>query len=379
MRARVLLMTVLVLTAMAGTLAAAEPGTSGAVVLGIAPDAAVAACGNAGTVVPAGAAALYWNPAGLARHHGSEVMFTHAPWLEDMTYNYLASVHGEPGGAGTFGGSVLLLDYGAVRMTRIDGGNPVTGLGTVDANDLVLTLGYGRQYGDWDGGVAVKYIRQHLANSSASTLAVDVGAVLHATGVRGLTVGAVLQNVGGKLTFDRAGEHLPLTGKLGAAYALEQWPVVLLADCVMAKDDNIFFNLGAAWRPTEAFSLRVGYAGDNNAGNGLTAGAGFSLDDRFIVDYAYVPYGDLEGTQRITLRCRFGDTVSPPAPSLPQYRTPAGSPAMRSPQDPPVTPATGVRQTLPAAPAPDARPGAALPVQTERDRGEIEYIGGLLP
>jgi hypothetical protein len=52
---------------------------------------------------------------------------------------------------------------------------------------------------------------------------------------------------------------------------------------------------------------RIGYltrALDTAGFNGVTAGVGFTYKD-YQLDYAYVPYGDLGGTQRTSLTIRF--------------------------------------------------------------------------
>jgi hypothetical protein len=74
--------------------------------------------------------------------------------------------------------------------------------------------------------------------------------------------------------------------------------------------------------------LRVGYNGSNEAGSGVTAGAGFRLFgggdqpssasptlalDSFELDYAFVDMGALGNANRIGVLIRFGPEVKPEA------------------------------------------------------------------
>ncbi len=358
----------MLLVAVPGIVYANDPGSSGAGFLGIAPDAATAARGGAGTVPPGGAATLYWNPAGLARQDACELLFTHTPWLNDLTYNHLAYVHGESVIGGRVGGSITLLDYGSINITRINGQAPLTNLGTTDANDMALTLGYGREYGNLDIGIAVKYIQQDIASVKATGLAFDAGIVMRETGVRGLTLGAVLRNMGNGLKFDRDDADMPLQLRLGGAYQLDRVPLVLLADCIIPNDDRVFLNLGTEWRLADMLALRLGYLGDNDAGSGLTAGFGVNLDNQFLVDYAYVPYGDLDDAHHLTMRYRFGQSQ----PVAPSTVTVPAAPAPRAVPAPPAS--AGEPEFIPPMPASRYQ---RIPVTVHRSGGESEYIGDL--
>jgi hypothetical protein len=53
-------------------------------------------------------------------------------------------------------------------------------------------------------------------------------------------------------------------------------------------------------------SLRLGFGTRNDAGPGITAGVGWALRD-FDLDYAFVPYGDLGVSHRLSVTWRFGE------------------------------------------------------------------------
>lgn len=110
--------------------------------LQIEPDSRAAGMGMTGVGVADNASALYWNPAGLAGQTGSEVSFTHAPWLPalgaDLSYEYLAGKH-TVDGIGTFAGHLTYLNLGEQERTDAQGNV----LGTFKSYDLAVGASYG--------------------------------------------------------------------------------------------------------------------------------------------------------------------------------------------------------------------------------------------
>src|SRR5262245_554758 len=53
---------------------------------------------------------MHYNPGGLAGLDHKELAFTHAEWLQDTRYEYLA--YGQPSSIGTFALSAIRLEYG---------------------------------------------------------------------------------------------------------------------------------------------------------------------------------------------------------------------------------------------------------------------------
>jgi hypothetical protein len=89
----------------------------------------------------------------------------------------------------------------------------------------------------------------------------------------------------------------------------------------------------------QVFSLRVGYAYSAAASNlvgmtGLTAGAGLKLGG-FVIDYAYVPFGDLGTTQMVTIGYIFGGGGGAALEKKPENNTkaPAGGKKGTAPLD----------------------------------------------
>lgn len=110
--------------------------------LQIEPDSRAAGMGMAGVAVADNAYAPFWNPAGLAGQTGTEVSFTHAPWLPalgaNLSYEHLSGKYGL-GSAGTLGGHLTYFDLGTQTATDETGFE----LGTFSSYEFALGLSYG--------------------------------------------------------------------------------------------------------------------------------------------------------------------------------------------------------------------------------------------
>ncbi|WP_412067489.1 type IX secretion system outer membrane channel protein PorV [Rubrivirga sp. IMCC43871] len=110
--------------------------------LQIEPDSRASGMGMAGVAVADNAYAPFWNPAGLAGQQGTEVSFTHAPWLPalgaNLSYEHLSAKHGL-GKAGTVGGHLTYFDLGTQTATDETGFE----LGTFSSYEFALGLSYG--------------------------------------------------------------------------------------------------------------------------------------------------------------------------------------------------------------------------------------------
>ncbi len=208
-------------------------GTTAAPFLQIGVGARAQALGGAFTASADDATALYWNPAGLAGLATSEVVSAHSEWLADVRHDYVGVAM--PLAGGVVGASVTLLGVPEM-LVRTELNQEGTGE-TFDAADFAAGLSYGRQITDrFSIGGTVKYVQERIWNSSASTMAVDVGTRFQTDFVGNLTIGAALTNFGGKLQLD--GRDLRTfvdpdpsqegtNGHVPADYALDEWALPL--------------------------------------------------------------------------------------------------------------------------------------------------------
>ena len=113
--------------------------------LQIEPDSRAAGMGMTGVALADNAYAPFWNPAGLAGQEGTEVSFTHAPWLPalgaDLSYDHLTAKHGL-GRAGTLGGHLTYFDLGR-QIATDEQGNVIGDPEGFSSYELSLGASYG--------------------------------------------------------------------------------------------------------------------------------------------------------------------------------------------------------------------------------------------
>jgi hypothetical protein len=128
-------------------------------------------------------------------------------------------------------------------------------------------------------------------------------------------------NWGSKMKFEQDSESLPLALRVGSSLKLtEHWLSSL--DVVFPKDNSAYTAVGTeyAWHATESMTLagRLGYnsltAGDISGVTGLSFGVGFGFQ-KFSLDYAFLPYGGVGITHRISLAFKWGSSEESAPPS----------------------------------------------------------------
>jgi hypothetical protein len=271
---------------------AASAGTSGAQFLGIGLGARPAAMGGACAAVVDGRAALIWNPAGLSRVGGHFVSVSHASWLDDASYQF--ATYATPlGSRGVVG---LSLQQGSLSWDN-------TGDGSFEAGDFAGAVGYSYLLKSNLGiGADVRYISSTLGDDSAASYALDAGVVYVATDR--LSFGAAVRHLGPGVEFDNESDPLPVTLVGGAAY---RWRDVLLAlDVEQQNDSDAGVRFGIEYSPLPYLDLRAGLTGGSESAlEPYSAGVGFKLEDRWMLDYAYRP-SDLGATHQVALTAALG-------------------------------------------------------------------------
>ena len=141
----------------------------------------------------------------------------------------------------------------------------------------------------------------------------DFGARLHINTELAPFVFAVSgHNLFGNLKFVSQESPLPRFFRLSAA--TRPWsPVILAAELLLANDDRPAFGLGGEYRlrlkNKWAVNGRLGYNSFGSSDeledlSGISIGTGVTVD-RLTFDYAWLPFGLLGDTHRLTLGFRF--------------------------------------------------------------------------
>lgn len=277
-----------------------KAGTSGLAFLKIDVGTRAVSMGRTMTAIPDGINAVYGNPAGLLKIHDKELTMTYNDWLADIKYSHLG--FGTPMSDKTaiaFSGSFL--DFGKIEARDLTG----FPIGTARGFDqmLAFTLAY-RRSPTLGIGLTAKALREKLDDEKAKAVAFDFG-MIQQTGVPGLFLGAAVQNLGSRIKFVQQADPLPFTYRIGAAWHLFEWRLQLGADILKRRDSDIEYNAGLEYRPIRLLALRAGYSTENDLDDGITAGFGIDISSLHM-DYAYVPYGVLGNTHRMTLTFRYG-------------------------------------------------------------------------
>lgn len=286
-----------------GVVSAGGDGTSGAPFLKIGVGARAAGMGEAFCGLADDINAIYWNPAGMANIQGQEIELMHLAWLQDINYEHLA--YAKETGMGVIGGAVSMVNVKDMDEWVEDSG-VAEYKGNFNASDMALSLSYARELRGIMIGGNLKHIFQKIKDKKASTLGLDLG-VLSKTPVDGLTAGATIQNIGGKLKFVSESDPLPLIIKAGVAYRLPaNKDVVITGDLNLPNDNDLSVRAGIEWGIAigeNKLLLRGGYKSGVDLGE-FTAGLGF-VKAGMCLDYAFVPYGDLDDTHRVSLMMKF--------------------------------------------------------------------------
>lgn len=284
-----------------------KTGTTGAAFLKISPGARPSGLGESFVSVANDAYGLYYNPAGISTMSRPELAATYSIWFADMKYSYLAYCF--PANIGVFGLSITYMTSGEIEGYIINSNNEPVVSSSFSANDIAVGVSYGfRVFELLSFGTTVKYITQSIDNKGASGFAVDLGMKFRTIEDK-FTFGVNVQNIGTGMKFINESASLPLNIKIGASVKEEN--VILSSDFNIPSDNNINFGVGLELlMMEESLALRAGYTKrlgvqEYSEGlSGLTAGIGFIVGD-IGLDYAFVPYGNLGATHRISIGFKF--------------------------------------------------------------------------
>jgi len=252
--------------------------------------------------------AMYWNPAGLATIETPEFSFGNASLFEGIYLQNAACALKI--GNGVLGVSFNYLSMSAI--TKYDNTGAQQDIFTPFDNSVSATYA-------WDisatpektcVGLTLKYINSHIVDSdNASTVAMDAG-IYFDTIFEDMRFGVVFQNLGRPMKFNSEAFSLPLNIKAGFNYLVTDG-LSLSADVNKTIDTDAVLNGGAEYLcqigEETGLAFRGGYKSNNvelGGSAGVTMGVGF-IFGVLTLDYAYVPYGDLGDTNRISLGYKF--------------------------------------------------------------------------
>ena len=300
-----LLLVVLAIPGLAQAALFEKVGTFGAQFLQIGTSARATGMGSAFTAVADDASSVFWNPAGLVEVRGNEVHLSQVEWPADINLSSAILAFNPKVLPGTFGISMrsLWLDPMPVRTAYLPDGNGQT----FDAGSVGFGLTYSRFWTDkFSAGFTLNYLHIGLAEEAVNTASFDFG-IIYRIGVRDLRLGMVIQNLGGKITFDELPSKMPAIFKVGAAFNVfkgENHSMLASGEFQHPADNAERANVGVEYKLKDLLYGRLGYnlGYDSDAlawGFGVIINTG--VDSRAVFDYSMVDMQALNYVHRLSM------------------------------------------------------------------------------
>jgi hypothetical protein len=315
---------------------ATKVGTTAAPFLTIGVGARATGMGGAYVSVANDASAMFWNVSGIAKLNRPELIFNHSEWLEEINFDYIG-IAAPLGAVGTIG-----VAFTSLSMSEFEQTTELDPEGTgvrFTAGSFAVSLSYGRKLTDkFMIGFTGKYVREHIWNSNASGVALDVG-TLFTTPFKGIRLGMSITNFGPKMqmsgsdlltqidpeptisgnndninaVYQTGKFDLPLLFRVGLSMDVlntRENRLTVAVDALHPNDNAESVNIGGEYMFRDLISLRAGYRSLFLAESeeGFTVGAGLSSKISalgFYLDYAYQDFGLLDNIQKFTVRLSF--------------------------------------------------------------------------
>ncbi|MDE2489244.1 MAG: PorV/PorQ family protein [Elusimicrobia bacterium] len=287
------------------SLTAGGPGTSGADFLTVGVGARALAMGGAFSAVDSGADANApnWNPAALGLVKAANATASYNSLFVDENQGYLGYAAPVRSG-GAWSAGVNYLSVSNIPRRAGDTENPDS---TFTNQNYAAGFSYARPFTDaLSVGGTLKYVREEIDSLKENAMALDFG-LLARTPVDGLTAGGEIRNLGTNIGPD----SLPLTVSGGVAYKMFDGRLTAASDVDwLTTERRGYWSLGGEFWVAPNLAARAGYqfgrGRDQLASRVVGLGVGLGLKfSRFTMDYAFLPYGDLGNTHRITMGLRF--------------------------------------------------------------------------
>jgi hypothetical protein len=262
-------------------------GNFGLSYLKIAIDARAVGMGEAYCAAANDAAAVYWNPAGLANSNHSNVFFNHNEWIEDIRGEFASMVLKSGKSAWALSVRSFSIDDIDVRMFPSE-----TPLEKTSANYWSAGISYSRRIqSNISMGLTVKYLFEKIYTESAFGFASDLG-ITYRNIISNLSLAATLQNLGKLNNFQDEASELPIIFRFGFYYNMplsgENFDINIAADLVKTSGDKTHLHLGSELVFFKQLAIRGGYLNGYDSRE-FNMGAGI-LRSTLRMDYAITPF-----------------------------------------------------------------------------------------
>jgi len=284
--------------------------TSAAAFLKVPASAQAMGLGGNAVVSGNGMGAIAENPALLGFIKQGEFQSSYGTHLEG--YTFLNAGYGHYGES--FNGGLSVTRVAASSFEGRDNQGAATG--NFGASDMAVNLSAGRSFGAFTGGVTFKYITSTIERESASAFAMDLGAVISGDKYDAYPykIGVSVKNIGSAMKYISKSEPLPLMAAVGLAVDIGGGMEAVFNISDNITESNLVcglgmgFNVGGGFMLNGGLSRAMGVAEGGLGGLpvGVNAGVGFNVSN-FMVNYGFVPMGEMGNMQRMSLTFKFGD------------------------------------------------------------------------
>ncbi|MGB9596815.1 MAG: PorV/PorQ family protein [Candidatus Poribacteria bacterium] len=318
-------------------------GTSSSAMLKIGIGAKPTAMGESGIALSNDLSSIHWNPAGLVQIRDSQLSAMHIEWFDNIRYEWIGFVQPISSKA-SIAVDVSYLYMGAITRTIESLSEEYEEDGTFSPVDIagrmaisinaIKNLLLGASLQRIQSKVSFDNVtKERISDKTSQAIAIDIGGIYTVIKVPGLTVGACLQNIGNQTrAFIKENDPLPFAFALGSSYKVQMKTakkpensegnqpaneaqkatksspntMTIAFDLYFPNDDPINAKIGIEYRFSNGISLRGGYRTGTGFDfpSGLSVGFGYDSSG-YQIDYAFVPYGDLGGTHRVSFTVRF--------------------------------------------------------------------------
>lgn len=294
--------------------------------LSVPPDARTASMAGATTTLSGNSSAMWSNPATMAvLENRTDIAFSLNSWIADIKHSAVSISYTPASGLyGTFGFSLLMVDYGAVEGTIFaQNEQGFLDIGDFNPNAYTAGLGYAKQLSNrFSVGGQVKLVHQYLGpavtglsaqddkvkidESELSTIAYDFGTI-YRTGLKSFVFGMSVRNFSQEIKYVDESFQLPLTFSIGASVDLfdfipntENQNLFLSTDAIHPRSHLEQVKIALEYSYEKLISARMGYVSQADE-QSFSYGFGVQLLGLGL-DYAYTPFGLFNNVQQFTLR-----------------------------------------------------------------------------
>jgi len=269
--------------------------------------------GEVATGISDDAAAIHYNPAGIATVRNIELNAMYHQNIMDTRNEAVNLVYplnrGLFGKKASIGVGALAYQGGDMEWIKLNPDESIKSTEVVKAeNDYQVGLSYAEEiakfYGNTYGGLMVKWIQSTLVEKyQASAVGIDIG-LLHKLG--GFGLGVAIQNIGTGMKFIEEADSLPLTIRVGGSYERNIGKILKMligVDGVKVLKDDMRYNLGGECWIADILGIRGGYKIKDE--DKVSIGA--SIRYKWVqLDYGYRMMDIFDSTHQAAITLRMG-------------------------------------------------------------------------